>query len=330
MAKKKSFQVKPLKRYEGAHYPSFVPERPEEEKAHPVTILLCLVLVMGLSLGVIGCFSEYKWLCDDGLPPDANGDCPGDDPECLPGLVVCRGDTGASICNDDGESWNNLDCNDYCGPEATAVSCDAEAANPCQCEYDIGECEPGDVACENDYTVSFCGEDETWSHQDCYEYCQENFGWDYWSWGCDAQAEDPCQCQYDIIEGIIAECTPGEFYCGDEQTAWVCFEEGFEFEAMYCEEYCHERFGEYVSSGGCYDQADVPCKCYDIVDGDVAECTPGDLMWCTDGTTARVCGEDGWEWTYQDCSLHCLINYGHGSQSGGCNEDNGDNFCSCS
>jgi hypothetical protein len=336
MAMKKTFQVKPVTRYDGARYPSFVPEQPEEEKAHPVVILLCLVLVMGLSLGVIGCFSEYKWLCDDGLPPDQNGDCPGDDPECLPGLVICRGETGASICNDDGQSWNNLDCLDYCGPDAIAVSCDSEAAYPCQCEYDIidggiGECFPGEMTCKDEITLSFCDEDQmTWVHQDCQEYCQENYGQDYYTMGCDTGAEDPCQCHYDIMDGTIAECTPGEFYCSDEYIAQVCDEDGWSWNEIDCNEFCKEEYGEHSYSEGCDDQAGELCQCYGIVDGEPLQCTPGDFLFCQAEDTATVCDDNGWDWIYVNCSEYCEVNYGPDSESSDCDDNGGDNFCGCS
>jgi hypothetical protein len=341
MNKSNPFEVKPLKRYDVARYPTFVPrpqEEQEEQKAHPLVIVLAVVLALGLSLGLVGCYSDYKHFCPDGLPPDRNGDCPDDEPECLPGQVVCRGDSGYSTCNADGETWANTDCEDYCrdmfGHDATVLGCDEQAAQPCQCEYDItlgimAICTQGDVYCKDEATVGFCDyQTLEYDYQNCGEYCQETMGEDYYSKGCDAQASDPCLCEYDIIEGGLPVCTPGEFSCVDELTAQVCTTD-YTWETRDCEVYCQETYGEYTETKGCVEGADDPCGCYDIIDGDVAECTPGEFLFCHDENTASVCAEDHWTWIYQDCAEYCVIHYGPDASSSGCDDNEGDNFCGC-
>ena len=45
------------------------------------------------------------------------------------------------------------------------------------------------------------------------------YGLDYYPGLCDmADTENPCGCEYGMLEGVIAECPPGDLYCIDLNT----------------------------------------------------------------------------------------------------------------
>jgi hypothetical protein len=289
------FHVRPLREYGQARYPSMVaaappatePAREEEEtRHHPLEILLAAVLVLGISTGLIGCFSDYKTdACAMGLlPRDENGNCVPPDPEddCQPGVLFCDDGTLMS-CNQDGPGWSSPDCDAYCqetlDPMSTSRGCDAGADDPCQCEYDIIDgdvavCEPGDLMCTDAYTLATCVDwNWVWEEQDCHEYCRDLLGPDAYSIGCDALAEDPCQCQYDVVVGVMPECSPGAFQCSDEDTVVICEEDAWTWTEHDCDTWCTDTFGEDYYAEGCDpgNESDNPCGCkYGIVDGEPA------------------------------------------------------------
>jgi hypothetical protein len=343
---KNEFKVRPVSTYSGARYPSTwyksPPDEEEQTKHHPLHILLALVLVMGLAIGVIGCFAEYKSdPCALGLlPKNPNGSCdpPDPDDECIGGLNWCD-NLILYTCKDDGSGWTNLDCNAYCeetlGFGGYAVGCDIQEDVPCQCEYDIiagemTECTPGDIVCKDEITLATCDQHGmTWNEQNCHDFCTATHGHNYYSRGCDMQAEEPCQCEYDIIEGDMPACTPGDIQCVDESTMATCDENGWDWVTKNCEEYCNETYGIDAYSLGCDAQAEEPCQCEtDIMDGIAPSCSPGEL-WCADTDTVIVCDDDGWNWSEVDCNTWCTDTFGEDYYATECDDTDPDNICGC-
>jgi hypothetical protein len=219
----KSFQVKPVTSYEGARYPAAfdaavdgVPES-DEERRHPAMVVFSLLLLVGIAVGLIGCYLRTDYHQPDPLPigdggPDGGDGGPdgsvdggdgGPPPACDEGALQCADSTTIERCVD-GE-WVAEACGDVCaeayGPGGYSNGCDAAADDPCRCEDDLiaGEmivCTPDDIICYDDWTVGRCDESYgDYVSQDCNEYCVETFGPDYASLGCDVTAEDPCQCE---------------------------------------------------------------------------------------------------------------------------------------
>lgn len=290
---KNGFDVRPVSRYAGARYPSTwyrsLPEEEEQRRFDPLQVLLALVLVMGLALGMIGCFADYKSdPCALGLlPKNPNGSCdpPGPDDECIAGLLWCDNLT-LYACKDDGSGWISQDCNAYCeetlGFGGYSTGCDFQADDPCMCEYDIilGDmpaCTPGDIQCFDEKTLATCDDNGwEWVTQDCEEYCNQTYGIDAYSLGCDAQAEEPCQCETDIMDGIAPSCTPGELYCQDTDTVMVCDDDGWTWSEVECNTWCTDTFGEdyYATECDGTDEDNI-CGCeYGIVDGGIGNPGP--------------------------------------------------------
>ena len=165
------------------------------------------------------------------------------------------------------------------GLDSYTNGCDAEADDPCMCEYDIidgdiAECTPGDFYCLDDQNVAICNDDYwSWTEQNCNDYCHEVHGPEYSSYGCDSQAEEPCDCVYDVMDGMIAECTPGESYCVDDDTVVVCDDDEYSWTEHDCDAYCTDTFGEDYYATGCDAENQTnPCGCeYGIVDGEPVE-----------------------------------------------------------
>ncbi len=286
------FQVKPMARYDGARYPSPwarapEPGSPEQDSSQtpnqrlgPAGLLLALVLTLGLAIGVVGCFADYKALpCEHG-PRLADGSCPGPDPDpgCPPGTLACD-EMALWTCDQDGR-WQGQDCEALCdqrgGLDSYSQGCDATAEDPCLCEYDIidgdiAECTPGQFACLDDGQVQICNDDSySWTTQACSEYCQETHGAEFISYGCDDQAEEPCLCDYDMLDGVWAGCEPDEVYCQDEDTLMVCAADRYSYDEKACTDYCIEVFGQDYYPTGCdTSDADNLCGCeYGVVDGE--------------------------------------------------------------
>ncbi len=281
------FEVRPLRRYDGAQYPSAwrtaaTPGTPAQvgppaERASPrlPTLLLLGLLMLGLALGAVGCFADYRTQpCPGDLPRDDSGNCPpGPDPDCDPGALACE-DMVLLVCDADGQGWSGQDCDAYCremyGPDAWATGCDAAAEDPCGCEYDIidgdvARCTPGEFDCLDAERVNLCGEDYSWQQRDCDAYCRETHGEGYVSYGCDDDAEQPCRCDYDQLDGAWAGCQPGDIYCQDDETLMVCAEDGTSYDEIDCTEHCEQEYGLGYFSGGCdAEEAEStanPCRC---------------------------------------------------------------------
>jgi len=144
------FEVRPITNYHGARYPSWR-ERVDSE-ARRCSLLLAatsIALAAGLALGLVGC-DQTRVPDTDGapaiavMPPRLDGPPPPDPlpaPVCEPGDVSCKDPDTVVICNDDGSAETETDCAKYClettGYEPYGYECNAEAEDPCQCEYDI-------------------------------------------------------------------------------------------------------------------------------------------------------------------------------------------------
>lgn len=132
--------------------------------------------------------------------------------ECSPEEVYCD-DNSLVTCPDYYPIYTECDtyCSETYGPDYYSLGCDAEAEDPCQCEYgmidgDWVECLPEDVSCDGNSMVT-C-DDYYPVYTDCDTYCSETYGPDYFSMGCDAEQEEPCQCEYGIIDGDFEEVNP--------------------------------------------------------------------------------------------------------------------------
>ncbi|MBN2497603.1 MAG: hypothetical protein JXR96_23625 [Deltaproteobacteria bacterium] len=318
--------------------PAQAEEGEEARRADPLTVLLALLLCALLALSMLACADYRSNYCTvDNRGQEICGGSPGPDGDCLPGSVRCEGST-VLFCDPDGESWTGFDCDAYCretlGPEAYSLGCSADAEDPCQCRYDIiigemVECTPGDLRCLDDDTLQVC-EDYWWAtSRDCDDYCREMYGEWSFSRGCDSEAADPCQCEYDVTPGIVAMCTPGDLHCISERDVQVCNDDGISWTDMSCDEYCRETHGADYYSLGCDDEAREACQCeYGIIDGDMPSCTPGDFI-CQGEETILVCDQDAYSWTSWDCQDWCEEVYGEGWTSTGCDADEAENFCGC-
>jgi hypothetical protein len=182
----------------------------------------------------------------------------------------------------------------------------------------------------NDGSIMVCDEDgEGWTTHSCDAYCREIFGDHAYSTGCDDAEENPCGCEYDIVMGEMAVCTPGHFYCHDENTLATCVDEWAPYELTNCEEFCDDTYGIDSFSYGCDAEAEEPCQCeQDIIDGGIGICTPGEF-YCANEDTVVICDEM-WLWTDVDCETYCTTTFGEGSVPAGCDPGNDrDNPCGC-
>ena len=211
--------------------------------------------------------------------------CPEDGP------VACD-ENGNLVTCEEGEE-KTVSCWDECPPYSeedaskmlVEAVCDETSEGFCYCRYDtfdggMYECYPDEKQCLDDATLLICNENYSFDPMSCEEYCQEKFGPDYISLGCNIEAQDPCQCEYGLTPGIVAECTPGDIYCPDAQHVAIC-EEGHLMHTIYaCEDYCRITFGEdYYSTMDCNaENPGNPCSCeYGIIDGDMADVPPSTL-----------------------------------------------------
>jgi hypothetical protein len=205
----------------------------------------------------------------------------GDVAECTPGDVQCGPGNTLGTCDNYYYEYAGCDaiCQEQLGePLAYSQGCDVTQSDPCQCRYDMidggmTECLPGDVTCGPDNTVGTC-DNYFYEYTDCDAHCQEQLGEPYaYSLGCDAnQASDPCQCQYDMIDGgIAAECVPGDVTCGPNNTLGTCDSHFYQY--IDCDQYCREYLGTATATSQGCDASDAadPCTCVDD-DGGI---TPG-------------------------------------------------------
>lgn len=132
----------------------------------------------------------------------------------------------------------------------------------------------------------------------------------------------------DIIMGDIAECTPGDLYCQDPQTLMTCSEDRWSYEPTDCDAYCQATYGPQSYTLGCDVNAWDPCNCYDMLDGGIAECTPG-TVWCLDPDTVETCDPATGSLVSTDCTTWCHEHFGATSTAAGCDATRLDNPCGC-
>ena len=198
-------------------------------------------------------------------------------------------------------------------------------------------CVVGDAMCRDTGTLVFCDENHVRQVVNCDDFCVANYGVDYVSHGCNAEnADNRCQCDYDQIDGMIAQCYPDEIYCQDAEYITYCdMNSGYGEDlgtpaTVTCNEYCRLTLGPgYVSYQGCTaDSTEDLCNCeYDIIDGDIAECAPSDIL-CMDGGQIAICNAS-YYYDYFNCADKCVTDLGEGAISTGCDAAAAENPCEC-
>jgi len=196
-------------------------------------------------------------------------------------------------------------------------------------------CTAGEVMCQSSDILVQCDRNAVEHVINCDDYCVAQYGPEWVSYGCNAALpENHCQCNYDILDGEIASCTPEELYCADTASITYCdVPEGETWGTpltVTCTEYCRLTLGpDYSSYEGC--NADNPenlCSCvYDVLDGGIAQCTPGELQCLDDGQLA-TCNADS-SFDYVLCSDKCLADLGEGAISLSCDATDAEDPCTC-
>jgi hypothetical protein len=226
------FELRPVPRYEPPRYPTTCRD---DEAAPPaawgwrevIRVALALVLVLGLALGALACGDRARLAV---TPPGRDGGIGDGGPP---------GDGGP----DGAPPWDG----------ATDDGGDILLG-------DIAECTPGDLYCADADTLMTCA-DSTYQAESCTERCVDEWGPTAFSQGCAAAAADPCQCEYDLLDGGMAACTPGEVTCRDEATAEVCDPATGSPTAVVCADYCTATYGAGATSSGCDASAADFCGC---------------------------------------------------------------------
>ncbi len=288
--------------------------------------------------------------------------------ECTPGEVYCLDNETVQVC-DDTSMFQYKTCEEYCesqfGEEYQPSSiCDEDqSGNLCDCQLpdgdidgdvdgdgedipdgDLAYCTSGEMYCEDGSKLFVCENPSEWfTMYLCEDYCVEEFGADYVSYGCDAEdTQNPCQCEYGIIEGEPIECFVGEDQCADDYNLNRCTpyddsdpadhqgEPGY-YQSMSCNDWCYENYGYDYYSLGCYEGGTELCNCeYGAMDGVMPECFPGE-MYCEENGMLSVCeGEDYYYgyWTMQSCDDICTA-VDPSYTSGGCDVNESDDPCLC-
>jgi hypothetical protein len=132
----------------------------------------------------------------------------------------------------------------------------------------------------------------------------------------------------DIIMGDIADCAPGDIFCADTQTLMTCNEDQGTYTATDCDAHCQATYGPQSYTLGCDVNAVDPCNCHDMLDGGIAQCTPG-TVWCLDPSTVETCDQATGSMVSTDCTTWCHEQYGATSTAAGCDASQSDNPCGC-
>ena len=131
----------------------------------------------------------------------------------------------------------------------------------------------------------------------------------------------------DIIQGDIAECTPGDIFCMDSQTLMTC-NNGYSYDQTDCDAYCQATYGSQSYTLGCDVNVWDPCNCYDMLDGGIAQCTPG-AVECWDPNTIATCDPSSGSMLSTDCTTWCHEHFGATTTATGCDAMKLDNPCGC-
>lgn len=193
---------------------------------------------------------------------------------------------------------------------------------------DVVECQPGDMFCPDENTIQICTENSYFETMACNDYCIQEFGPEYYAAGFCSE-DNPCGCEYSITPGVIAECTPGEFYCSDAATLELCQtdENGLNnWTTNICDDYCLDVFGDnFYPEDDCDAQnTENPCGCVEMLAGINAECTLEDLICSEDGSLG-ILDLNTCEYFYETCTDVC----GPEQNPGECDPENTDNPCNC-
>ncbi|MGM0597502.1 MAG: hypothetical protein ACQES9_10730 [Myxococcota bacterium] len=191
-------------------------------------------------------------------------------------------------------------------------------------------CDPG-VNCNENYVAEICDLNHVTSTVNCNNWCVQEYGEDAYAIGCTEDINQPCNCEYGGLDGMIAECTPGEERCTNTGIE-VCVDLSgyYGWEHYSCNEYCNEEYGDhYVSYDGCNSELDENlCQCeYEMIDGNMPACNPEDIA--CDGDNLLVCNNDTLSFETVNCSDKCSEEYGNSFVSEGCDASNPDNPCLC-
>jgi len=137
-----------------------------------------------------------------------------------------------------------------------------------------------------------------------------------------------------IVDGVAVECYPGDLQCGSANEILVCSsEDGYEhWEAVNCDDYCHENYGwNYSPWGECTpENTDNMCQCeYDIIDGGIGYCDVDDF-YCGDENTINVCNDSGTDFVNITCDEYCAAEWGSDMfMSSGTCDDGAEDPCGC-
>ncbi|MBN2724995.1 MAG: hypothetical protein JXR95_13075 [Deltaproteobacteria bacterium] len=206
-------------------------------------------------------------------------------------------------------------------------------ATGCNVLFEEKVCEVEGARCDTASVTEICVENEEPRYVDCWDYCDDGSA-PLLSAECNPDAENPCYCEYDILDGMVETCDPGDFMCTGDDSIKYCVTETEDFgyyDYRQCNDYCASVYGiGYISYQGCTDEnTENPCNCeFEIIDGDMPICTPGDFL-CPDEESVAICTESGYDYTYTDCDIKCVEDFGEGSVSGGCTTDDPTNPCNC-
>ncbi len=128
-------------------------------------------------------------------------------------------------------------------------------------------------------------------------------------------------------------CEPGETTCQDGATLVQCDRNSVR-RIIDCHDYCVAEHGPDWSSRGCTPGGPDPCQCvYDIIDGEIAMCTP-DELYCADDWNVTFCDvPEGETWGTPDtisCAAYCQRTRGTNWTSfNGCDAALGEYLCQC-
>jgi hypothetical protein len=265
MNKKNSpFVIKPESNYKIPSYPT---PKSKNDRTKSTSFLW---FSAAIALGTAGCTNAIEAL-------DNNNIIDGGIQECYPEDLICNenGEVGTCVEEDGLLHYQWQDCSSYCldkfGSEYYPWGqCSLEdQENLCQCEYDIidggiGLCMEDDFYCGEDSTINVCNDSSTdYENITCSDWCTVEFGEGFVPRGdgcIDSDTNNPCGCDYDMMDGFAGECTLDNLICVSDTVVGIC-DENQEYKYFRCDELCKDEFGYEYSSTGCDNDPENPCKC---------------------------------------------------------------------